>query len=44
VAIERVLEQRPIARPNRRMLSIADRLLQRNGALVRALEELITGP
>lgn len=43
-AIERVLEQRPIARPNRRMLSIADRLLQRHGALVRALEELITGP
>lgn len=42
-AVARVLEQRPIARPNRRMMAIADRLLERNGALVTALEELL-GP
>ena len=33
-AMQRVLEQRPIARPNRRMIAIADRLLERNGQLL----------
>jgi predicted protein tyrosine phosphatase len=42
-AFQRVLQQRPIARPNRRMLEIADRLLERNGALIAALEESSTG-
>jgi predicted protein tyrosine phosphatase len=37
-AMDRVLEQRPIARPNRRMISIADRLLERNGELLRVIE------
>ena len=35
-AVRRVLEQRPIARPNRRMIAIADRLLERNGKLIEA--------
>ena len=35
-AMDRVLAQRPIARPNRRMIAIADRLLERDGALIRA--------
>jgi predicted protein tyrosine phosphatase len=33
-AMRRVYEQRPIARPNRRMIEMADRILERNGALV----------
>ncbi|HKO58431.1 MAG TPA: hypothetical protein VJ276_21380 [Thermoanaerobaculia bacterium] len=37
-ALARVIEQRPIARPNRRMLEIADRLLGRGGALTAALD------
>lgn len=37
-AIERVLGQRPIARPNRRMVEIADHLLGRGGRLVGVLD------
>jgi predicted protein tyrosine phosphatase len=37
-AIMRVLEQRPIAIPNRRMVEIADRLLDRQGRLLAALQ------
>jgi predicted protein tyrosine phosphatase len=33
-----VLHQRPIARPNRRMVEIADKLLGREGRLIRVLE------
>jgi len=36
-AMARVLEQRPIAVPNRRMVEIGDRLLGREGRLVGAL-------
>jgi predicted protein tyrosine phosphatase len=36
-AMERLLDQRPIARPNRRMVEIADRLLGRAGRLVGVL-------
>lgn len=36
-AVSRVVMQRPIARPNRLMIEIADRLLGRNGKLVRAV-------
>jgi predicted protein tyrosine phosphatase len=36
-AIMRVLEQRPIAIPNRRMVEIADRLLDRKGCLLAVL-------
>jgi predicted protein tyrosine phosphatase len=32
-ALRRVMQQRPIARPNRRMIEMADRLLERDGAL-----------
>jgi predicted protein tyrosine phosphatase len=35
--MERVLAQRPIAAPNRRMVEIADRLLDRGGRLVGVL-------
>jgi predicted protein tyrosine phosphatase len=38
-AMMRVLAQRPIAVPNRRMVEIADRLLDRKGRLVAALYE-----
>ena len=38
-AMMRVLAQRPIAIPNRRMVQIADRLLNRNGRLVEVLYE-----
>jgi predicted protein tyrosine phosphatase len=38
-AMARVLAQRPIAKPNRRMLEIADRLLERGGALTAALDK-----
>lgn len=38
-AMMRVLVQRPIAVPNRRMVEIADRLLNRDGRLVEALYE-----
>lgn len=36
-AVARVVAQRPIARPNRRMIEIADGLLGREGALMRAV-------
>ena len=36
-AMRRVLAQRPIAMPNRRMVEIADRLLEREGRLVAVL-------
>ena len=36
-AMDRVLSQRPIAMPNRRMVELADRLLERGGQLVNAL-------
>jgi predicted protein tyrosine phosphatase len=38
-AMKRVLAQRPIAIPNRRMVEIADRLLDRDGLLVEVLYE-----
>ena len=38
-AMERVLAQRPIAIPNRRMVALADRLLGRNGRLTLVLDE-----
>jgi predicted protein tyrosine phosphatase len=38
-AMMRVLAQRPIAIPNRRMVEIADRLLNRDGRLVEVLYE-----
>lgn len=37
-ALDRVFAQRPIASPNRRMIAIADRLLGRQGRLLRQLE------
>jgi len=36
-AMARVLSQRPVADPNRRMVALADRLLDRGGRLVEAL-------
>jgi predicted protein tyrosine phosphatase len=36
-AMARVLSQRPVAIPNRRMIELADRLLDRGGRLVEAL-------
>jgi predicted protein tyrosine phosphatase len=39
-ALERVLAQRPIARPNRRMVELADELLGRDGELVEVLGQL----
>lgn len=39
-ALERVLEQRPIARPNRLMVSLADQLLGRGGRLMAVVENL----
>jgi predicted protein tyrosine phosphatase len=36
-AMEKVLSQRPIAIPNRRMVELADRLLDRGGRLLEAL-------
>ena len=36
-AMEKVLRQRPIARPNRRMVMLADRILGREGQLINAL-------
>jgi predicted protein tyrosine phosphatase len=38
-ALEWVLAQRPIARPNRRMVSLADELLGRGGRLMGVVEE-----
>lgn len=38
-ALERVYRQRPIASPNGLMVMMADRLLQRDGAMLRAIEE-----
>jgi predicted protein tyrosine phosphatase len=40
-AVHRVLQQRPIARPNRRMIEIADDLLDLRGDLVRAVDEAV---
>jgi predicted protein tyrosine phosphatase len=40
-AMERVLAQRPIANPNRRMVEFADRLLGREGNLIEAIRKLI---
>jgi predicted protein tyrosine phosphatase len=37
-AVARVFEQRPIARPNRRMIAIADSLLEREGRLIAAVD------
>ena len=37
-AMARVMENRPIARPNRRMIEIADRLLGRGGRLIAAVQ------
>lgn len=37
-AVRRVLEQRQIANPNRRLIAIADRLLERDGRLRDAVE------
>src|SRR5918999_232629 len=39
-ALERVLAQRPIARPNRRMVALADTLLERRGRLSAVVDEL----
>lgn len=39
-AMHMVAALRPVARPNRRMLTLADDLLGRRGALVRAAEQL----
>jgi predicted protein tyrosine phosphatase len=36
-AMDRVLSQRPIAMPNRRMVELADKLLERGGRLVKAV-------
>jgi predicted protein tyrosine phosphatase len=36
-AMERVLTQRPVAIPNRRMIELADRLLDRGGRLLEAI-------
>jgi predicted protein tyrosine phosphatase len=36
-ALEKVIAQRPIARPNRRMVALADRLLRREGQLIGVL-------
>lgn len=41
-AMRRVLEQRPIALPNRRMIEIADRLLQRKGNLLAVVTDHAT--
>jgi predicted protein tyrosine phosphatase len=40
-AMERVLAQRPIAIPNRRMVKLADSLLQLDGRLVEARDDLL---
>lgn len=40
-AIARVIAQRPIARPNRRMIAIADRLLDRGGELLAVVDRYI---
>jgi predicted protein tyrosine phosphatase len=39
-ALTRVLAQRPIARPNRRMVALADKLLERRGRLSAVVDEL----
>jgi predicted protein tyrosine phosphatase len=38
-AVARVIAQRPIAHPNRKMIEIADRLLERSGELMRAVAD-----
>lgn len=38
-ALERVMRQRPFASPNRLMIALADELLERDGALIDAVEE-----
>ncbi len=40
-ALERVLQQRSIARPNRLMVSLADQLLGRGGRLMEVVENLV---
>jgi predicted protein tyrosine phosphatase len=40
-AMERVIAQRPIAIPNRRMVKLADRLLQLGGRLLEARDDLL---
>jgi predicted protein tyrosine phosphatase len=40
--VRRVIEQRPIARPNRRMIAFADALLKRDGKLIAAVETLLS--
>lgn len=40
--VRRVLEQRPIARPNRRMIAFADTLLGRDGKLVEAVNSVLS--
>lgn len=42
-AMQRVIEQRPIARPNWRMVEIADQLLARSGRLMAAVANHIYG-
>ena len=37
-AMRRLLRQRPIARPNRRMVELADRMLRRDGRLIAVLD------
>jgi predicted protein tyrosine phosphatase len=37
-ALERVIQQRPIARPNPLMVSIADKLMGREGRLVEVVQ------
>jgi len=37
-ALERVLQQRPVARPNSLMFFIADKLMERGGRLVKAVQ------
>ncbi len=40
-AMERVIAQRPIAIPNRRMVKLADSLLQLGGRLLQARDDLL---
>ena len=42
-AMGRVLRQRPVARPNRRMVALADQLLGRGGRLIEAVAEVGPG-
>jgi predicted protein tyrosine phosphatase len=40
--VRRVVEQRPIARPNRRMIAFADALLERDGKLIAAVSAVLS--